>query len=67
IPAIFMAVMTIWAVILNEVKFSAGNNTLVTVINLLVLLIAVWIVIGGVIQFFVIHEEALPEPLRTTT
>jgi hypothetical protein len=62
-----MAVMTIWAVILNEVKFSAGNNMLLTVINLLVLLIAVWIVIGGAIKFFVMHEKALPEPLRTTT
>jgi carbon starvation protein len=57
IPAIFMAIMTIWAVILNEVKFSAGNNMLLTVINLLVLLIAVWIVIEGVIKFFGTGEE----------
>jgi carbon starvation protein len=57
IPAIFMAVMTIWAVILNEVKFSAGNNMLLTVINLLVLLIAVWILIEGVIKFFGTEEE----------
>jgi carbon starvation protein len=57
IPAMFMAVMTIWAVILNEVKFSAGNNMLLTVINLLVLLIAVWILIEGVIKFFGTEEE----------
>jgi carbon starvation protein len=57
LPAIFMAVMTIWAVILNEVKFSAGNNMLLTVINLLVLLIAVWILIEGVIKFFGTEEE----------
>ena len=40
-----MAVMTIWAVILNEVKFSAGNNIMITVINLLVMGIALWIFI----------------------
>mgnify|MGYP000202219463 CR=1 FL=1 len=57
LPGIFMAVMTIWAVILNEVKFSAGNNMLLTVINLLVLLIAVWILIEGVIKFFGTEEE----------
>jgi carbon starvation protein len=57
IPAIFMAVMTIWAVILNEVKFSAGNNVLLTVINLLVLIIAVWILIEGVVKFFTTEEE----------
>jgi carbon starvation protein len=52
-----MAVMTIWAVILNEVKFSAGHNALLTVINLLVLIIAVWILIEGVIKFFTTEEE----------
>jgi carbon starvation protein len=52
LPAIFMAVMTIWAVILNEVKFSAGHNALLTVINLLVVVIAVWILIEGVVKFF---------------
>ena len=57
IPAAFMAVMTIWAVILNEVSFSAGNNMLLTVINMCVLVIAVWIVIEGVIKFFATGEE----------
>jgi carbon starvation protein len=57
LPAIFMAVMTIWAVILNEVKFSAGHNALLTVINLLVLAIAIWILIEGVVKFFTTEEE----------
>jgi carbon starvation protein len=34
IPAVFMAVMTIWALILNQVKFGASGNTLLTVINI---------------------------------
>jgi carbon starvation protein len=57
IPAIFMAVMTIWAVILNQVKFGAGGNMLLTVINLCILVIALWIAIEGVIKFFATGEE----------
>ena len=51
IPAIFMAVMTIWAVILNQVKFGAGGNMLLTVINICILFIALWIVVEGVVKF----------------
>ncbi|UCG07919.1 MAG: carbon starvation protein A [Desulfobacterales bacterium] len=57
IPAAFMAVMTIWAVILNQVKFGAGGNMLLTVINLCILVIALWIAIEGVIKFFTAGEE----------
>jgi carbon starvation protein len=57
IPAIFMAVMTIWAVILNQVKFGAGGNILLTVINICILIVALWIAIEGVIKFFVTEEE----------
>jgi carbon starvation protein len=60
IPAIFMAVMTIWAVILNEVKFSAGSSALLTVINLCVLIVALWILIEGVVKFFSAEEEPAP-------
>jgi carbon starvation protein len=57
IPAAFMAIMTIWAVILNQVSFSAGKNALLTVINVCILIIACWIVVEGVIKFFVTEEE----------
>jgi len=57
LPAIFMSVMTIWAVILNEVSFSAGKNALLTVINICILIIALWIAIEGLIKFFVTEEE----------
>jgi carbon starvation protein len=58
IPAIFMAVMTIWAVILNQVKWwGAGGNMMLTVINICILIIAIWIAIEGVIKFFVTEEE----------
>jgi carbon starvation protein len=57
IPAVFMAAMTIWALILNQVKFGAGGNTLLTVINICILIIALWIAIEGVIKFFATGEE----------
>jgi carbon starvation protein len=60
IPAIFMAIMTIWALILNQVKFGASDNMLLTVINICILLIALWIATEGVIKFFATEEPAAP-------
>jgi carbon starvation protein len=66
VPAIFMSVMTIWAVILNQKNFLGAHNMLLTVINLCVLLIAVWIVIEGVIRFFANVGEDPVEPVPAT-
>jgi carbon starvation protein len=66
IPAVFMAVMTIWALILNQVKFGAGGNMLLTVINICILIIALWIAIEGVIKFFA-TEEAPAAPAAPET
>ena len=60
LPAIFMAVMTIWAVVLNQVSYSASKNALLTVVNICILIIALWILVEGVVKFFVTQEE--PEP-----
>jgi len=62
LPAIFMSVMTIWAVIINQVEFGTAHNILLQVINVCILLIALWIVIEGVIKFFTMGGEAPPEP-----
>ncbi len=62
LPAIFMSVMTIWAVILNQVEFGAANNMLLQVINAIILLIALWIVVEGVIRFFTMDGEVPAEP-----
>jgi carbon starvation protein len=61
IPAIFMAVMTIWAVIMNQVSFGAGGKAMLQVINLIILALAIWIVIEGFIRFFSIPSEAPDE------
>jgi len=52
LPAIFMAVMTIWALVINQTNFLGAHNVLLTVINICILLVAVWIVIEGVVKFF---------------
>jgi carbon starvation protein len=57
IPAVFMTVMTIWALILNQAKWGAGGNMLLTVINICILIIALWIATEGIIKFFVTEEE----------
>jgi len=56
LPACFMAFMTIWAVIVNQVKFGAGGLGLLQVINAAILIIAIWIVVEGVIKFFATEE-----------
>ncbi|MGD9025178.1 MAG: carbon starvation protein A, partial [Desulfobacterales bacterium] len=60
LPAIFMTVMTIWAVIMNQVKFGAAHNVLLQVINICILFVALWIAVEGVIKFFVTHEVPPP-------
>jgi carbon starvation protein len=52
IPAGFMALMTIWAVVMNQTKFGTQHNMLLQVVNAIILVLAVWIVIEGVIKLF---------------
>jgi carbon starvation protein len=61
-PALFMAIMTIWAVAMNQAKFLGAHNMLLTVINILILIIAVWIVIEGLIKFFSSYGTTSGEP-----
>jgi carbon starvation protein len=50
-PAVFMSVMTIWALILNQFKFVTQHNMLLQVINAIILLLAIWIIIEGLVRF----------------
>ncbi|MBW1837977.1 MAG: carbon starvation protein A [Deltaproteobacteria bacterium] len=64
LPAIFMSIMTIWAVVMNQVKFGAGGPALLQVINFIILIIALWIAVEGLIKFFSTGEtpeEAEPQ------
>jgi carbon starvation protein len=65
IPAGFMAFMTIWAVVMNQTKFGSQHNLFLQVINGIILIIALWIVIEGIIKLFAPTETgtdgAIPE------
>lgn len=56
IPAAFMAVMTLWASMLNQFQFGVQNNLLLQVINAAIVIIVLWIIIESVIKFFVTDE-----------
>nr|MQY77423.1 carbon starvation protein A [Spirochaeta sp.] len=51
IPAVFMIVMTVWALIINQINFINAQNWLLTVLNAAILIIAVWIIFEGLAAF----------------
>ncbi|MBU8849050.1 MAG: carbon starvation protein A [Desulfobacterales bacterium] len=58
IPAVLMMVMTVWALVLNQSKFGTADNTLLQIVNGLILLLAIWIVVEGVIKFMSMKSES---------
>ena len=64
VPAVFMAIMTIWGVIVNQTRFLGSNNIMLSVINGIVLVVAIWIVIEGVAKFFSMGGEAPAKPVE---
>ena len=65
IPAVFMIFMTIWALIVNQTNFGTQHNMLLQTVNIIVLVIAVWIAIEGLIRFLSIDGE-VERPEETT-
>ncbi len=57
IPALFMMVMTIWALILNQGSFGTAHNILLQVVNAIILILAVWITVEGFLRFINITPE----------
>ncbi|HMA75874.1 MAG TPA: carbon starvation protein A [Candidatus Krumholzibacteriaceae bacterium] len=52
LPAAFMSVMTVWALVLNQVKFWDTSNFLLQIINITILFITLWIVFEGLLKLF---------------
>jgi carbon starvation protein len=68
IPAVFMAVMTIWAVIVNQTNFLGAQNILLSIINICILITAIWIAVEGIVRFFkILGKPPPPEPEPVTT
>ncbi len=47
IPAVFMIIMTIWGLFINEANFIKSGNILLLIVNAIVIIIAIWIVFEG--------------------
>ncbi len=54
LPALFMMIMTIWALILNQSNFGTAHNVLLQVVNAIILLLAIWITVEGILRFIAI-------------
>jgi carbon starvation protein len=67
IPAIFMAVMTLWAVVINQLNFGRSHNILLQSINFVIIILAAWIVVEGLIKFFQTDEHTDRETAAVTT
>ena len=52
LPALFMAVMTLWASIINQIDFMRQKDILLVIINAVIIFIVVWIIVEGLITFF---------------
>ncbi len=63
IPAVLMSFMTIWALIENQTKFIGRHNMMLEVINAVILIIAIWIAVEGLLKFFTIEVDE-PETVR---
>jgi carbon starvation protein len=66
IPAVFMAVMTLWATVINQLDFGRAHNMLLQSINFIIIVLAAWIVVEGFIKFFQ-TDESSPAGARTVT
>lgn len=47
LPALFMSIVTVWATIVNQFTFMEEKNYLLSIVNIIVLLLVVWIIIEG--------------------
>lgn len=60
-PAVFMAVMTLWASLINEMNFIGQNNWLLIVVNSIVIIVVVVISLEGLVRFFKRKENEQAE------
>ncbi len=49
IPCIFMAFITTWALVINQIDFIGTRNPILLVLNLTILFLNIWIIVEGII------------------
>ncbi len=58
LPAVFMMIMTVWALIINEINFINAGQVHLYILNLIILVIALWITAEG----FAVFVRETPAP-----
>lgn len=51
IPALFMGVVTLWAAVINQLEFSRQENVFLQIVNIIIILLASWIIIEAAMKF----------------
>ena len=51
IPALFLAGMTLWAILVNQGLYMDSGNMLLQVLNMLVFVVSIWVIAEGLIRF----------------
>jgi carbon starvation protein len=52
IPALFMATVTFWSLLINQGRYMDQGNMLLQVLNAVVIIVSVWVIAEGIIRFF---------------
>ena len=62
IPCVFMLLITLWAVALNERAFCQGGQWLLAAVNGCVFALAVWMVVESLLAILKGYRSAHPRP-----
>jgi len=52
IPCVFMALITTWSLVINQIRFIKSQDTILWTLNLIILFLNLWIIVEGTIIVF---------------
>ena len=52
IPCVFMALITTWALVINQIRFIKSQDIVLLILNLIILFLNLWIIVEGTIMVF---------------
>ncbi len=59
LPAMFMSVVTLWAAIFNQSTYDKNDNWLLQGVNLVIIVLAIWIMIEIIIKFKILRKKQI--------
>ncbi len=64
IPAVFMLLMSFWAIVLNQIHFNSSDNLLLQTINVIIILSVIWIAVEGFLKFISVKYEDTTDTVK---